>query len=129
MTDVLLVDFHETMPYARAMFAAMSECEHDTDEIMELLITYLDCRSLGEQGLDAYTERIIEDHALADARNDGELMAAGALALGQQLFDTLKRCNVYDKDGWLGGLHFDGWRDRNQTVAVFTRDPDEERCW
>lgn len=127
--DVLIVDFHETMPYAKEMFGLMSRFEHDESEIMELLIIYLDDAQLGEFGLDSYAERIVEDHALLGSRDDGVLMAAGAMALGHQLFDTLKRVQVYGPDGWLGGLHFDHWHDRNRTVAVFKRDPDEERCW
>lgn len=129
MTEVLVVDFHETMPYAKELFGLMSQFEHDEDEIMELLITYLDDEQLGEAGLDAYTERIVEDHAMQGSRDDGVLMAAGAMVLGQHLFDVLKRAHVYDQDGWNGGLHFEGWRDRNRTVAVFKRNPEEERCW
>lgn len=128
-TDVLVVDFHETMPYAKELFEMMGEFEHDEDEIMELLITYLDDEKLGEIGLDAYAERIVEDHAMQGSREDGVLMAAGAMVLGQHLFDVLKRARVYDQAGWIGGLHFEGWRDRNRTVAVFKRDPEEERCW
>jgi hypothetical protein len=128
-TNVLIVDFHETMPYAKEMFRLMSQFEHDEDEIMECLISYLSDECLADQGLDAYTERITEEHALLGSRTDGELMAAGALALGQQLYETLKRARVYDNDGWTGALHFDGWRDRNRTVAIFKRDPEEERLW
>jgi hypothetical protein len=117
------------MPYAKELFGLMTQFEYNEDEIMELLITYLDDEQLGEFGLDSYTERIVEDHTLLGSRDDGVLMAAGTMALGQQLFDTMKRAQVYGQDGWLGGLHFDHWRDRNRTVAVFKRDPEEERCW
>jgi hypothetical protein len=128
VTDLLLVDFHETMPVFREIVEQMHECESDEDEVMEMLITYLDSLELVDQGLDAYAERIWEDHMIAGCPQDGARLIEGAMMLGNHLFDVLKRADVYDAEGWLGGLHFEGWRGRNKTVAVFKRDPEEERC-
>lgn len=126
--DVLLVDFHETIPVFREIVYYMKHCESDEDEVMEMLITYLDTLELVEQGMDAYKERIWEDHMIAGYPQDGLLLIEGAMMLGNHLLDVLRRANVYDATGWLGGLHFDSWHGCNKTVAVFKRDPDEERC-
>lgn len=126
--DVLLVDFCDVAPAFKEAVSGMTEAEWDQDEIMEMLITYLDDETLGEQGLDAYTERIWEDHMIAGCPRDGQMLIEGAMILGNHLYDTLKRAGVYDAQGWLGGLHFDSWRGHHQTCAVFKRDPDEERC-
>ena len=127
--DVLLVEFGGVVPAFKEAVSGMSEVEYDEDEIMEMLITYLDDDKLAEHGLEAYTERIWEDHMIAGCPRDGEKMIEGALMLGNHLLDVLRRAGVYDKDGWLGGLHFDHWRGHQRTCAVFKRDPNEERCW
>jgi hypothetical protein len=88
-TEVLIVDFHETMPVYRELVDAMQECLSDTDEVMEMLITYLDDLELADKGLDAYAERIWEDHMIAGAPTDGALMIEGAMMLGRHLLDTL----------------------------------------
>lgn len=118
--NMILVDLHESIPYAKEQFEKMREAEYDDEEIMEMLIAFLDDRDLGEYGLECYAERIMEDHRLIGKASDGEHMVQGMLALGNQLFDTLKRADVYDQHGSLGIMHFEGWR--NSTTAIFVRD-------
>jgi hypothetical protein len=102
---------------------AMKQCEGSLTEVLELLPSYINERSTAKDGLEAYIERIIEDHDQVDARMDGMLYSSAARMVGEHLIEQFKMLDMYHHDGLCHYL-FDRWLDRQSPVFMKVRTED-----
>jgi hypothetical protein len=101
----------------------MKKCEASLTEVLELLPGYINEKCCAKDGLQAYLDRIIEDHDQADCRMDGMLYASAAKMVGEHLIEQFKYLDMYHHDGLCHYL-FDRWLDRQSPVFMKVRTED-----
>jgi hypothetical protein len=102
---------------------AMKHCEGSLTEVLELLPGYINEKCSATDGLQAYLDRIIEDHDQAEARFDGQVYASAAKMIGEHLIEQFKMLDMYHHDGLCHYL-FDRWLDRQSPLFMKVRTED-----
>lgn len=102
---------------------AMQQCSGDLTEVLEILPSYINEKCSATDGLQAYLDRIIEDHDQADCRMDGMIYASAAKMVGEHLIEQFKMLDMYHHDGLCHYL-FESWLDRQSPVFMKVRTED-----
>lgn len=119
----VVMDLQGVEPLFRKRTGAMKNYDASLTEILELLPSYINEKSSATDGLQAYLDRIIEDHDQADGRMDGMIMASAAKMVGEHLIEQFKMLDMYHHDGLCHYL-FDRWLDRQSPVFMKVRTED-----
>lgn len=119
----IVMDFQPVEAQWRKRVDAMKRYEASLTEILELLPGYINERCSAQDGLQAYLDRIIEDHDTADARMDGHIAASAAKMIGEYLIEQFNMLKMYHTDGICHYI-FDRWLDRQSPVFMKVRTED-----
>lgn len=119
----VVMDLQGVEPLFKKRVGAMKQCDGCLTEVLELLPSYINERQSASDGLEAFLERIVEDHEEADCRMDGMILASATRMVGEHLIDQFKSLKMYHDDGLCHYL-FDRWLDRQSPVFMKVRTED-----
>lgn len=111
----IIFDLQEIRPAFEKRTAWMMDYEASLTEVMELLPAYISEAVCVQDGLNAYVERIVEDHDHFQAKRDGLIYAAAARMVGEFMIDQYRQLGLFKYNG-ICHYVFDYWIDPQSAV-------------
>lgn len=120
----VIVDLNPILPALQEKLSDLESYSIDLDTLLQMGVTYVENENEVDEGLENMASRIVEEAWSFGEPDETEVdrLVEGALIVGNFLHETFREAGVYDADGSLGPLHFDRYRGRRGTDAIFVSD-------
>lgn len=122
MSRAVIVDLHEILPTIDGLIDGLHKHDFQLDWTLDLAARYVGSIHYLGQGLSAFAEQTREDLWSEDGDPDTaeiERIVEGRLLVASHLHHVFMDAGLYDKEGSLELLEFNGYRGPSQRDAVF----------